>query len=372
VESRCFSPLTTASKPLPRERSDSRASNPDLHLPLFRTIAAALEAAHRKGIVHSDLKPSNIKVTPEGRIKVLDFGLAKSFTGAGSDVNNDATTEGVIMGSAPYMSPEQARGKRVDERSDIWSFGCVLYELFTGDRVFGGETVADTIAAVLKSEPDWSALPQSTPANIRRLLSQCLEKDASRRLHDIAAARSDIEKVLSAATLDRNAASTPRVWSRRTQNLPAAPNSFIGREEAISQVLALLGRADVRLITLTGPGGVGKTRLALEIGRASLSDFRDGVFFVALAALSDSGLVLPTIAHTLDIKEFTSESLAAKLEDYLGGKQMLLVVDNFEHVLDAAPGPAGLLATAPSLKLLVTSRTELNLYGEHEFVVLNL
>jgi predicted ATPase/serine/threonine protein kinase len=351
------------------ERIASRPLVVDEALRISLQIAEALEAAHRKGIVHSDLKPSNIKMTPEGRIKVLDFGLAKSFTGAGSDVKDGATTEGVILGTAPYMSPEQARGKRVDERSDIWSFGCVLYELLTGHRVFGGETVADTIAAVLTGEPDWSALPEATPANIRRLLSQCLEKDASRRLHDIACARSDIEKVLGAATLDRNAASVRRVRNRRTQNLPAAPNSFIGREQEISQVLALLGRADVRLITLTGPGGVGKTRLALEIARASLGDFRDGVFFVALAALGDSGLVLPTIAHTLDMKEFTSESLVAKLEDYLGGKQMLLVVDNFEHVLDAAPGLAALLATAPSLKLLVTSRTELNLYGEHEFVV---
>ena len=147
--------------PLPLEESLSYA----------RQIAEALEAAHEKGIVHRDLKPANVKVTPDGRVKVLDFGLAKILEGDGAGGSSAgvthsptltarATAAGVILGTAAYMSPEQARGKPVDKRTDVWAFGCVLYEMLTGKRAFEGETVSDTLAAVLMKEPDWAALPE--------------------------------------------------------------------------------------------------------------------------------------------------------------------------------------------------------------------
>jgi TolB-like protein len=181
---------------------------------IARQIAQALEAAHEKKIVHRDLKPANIKIRPDSTVKVLDFGLATVRSDGGTvlgrpqlGTNIGGTGEGIILGTASYMSPEQARGKLVDRRTDIWSFGCVLYELLTARLAFPGETVSDTIAAILSREPDWSALPATTPAGIRRLLRKCLEKDSERRLRDIADARTACENALAATAM------IPRQWA---------------------------------------------------------------------------------------------------------------------------------------------------------------
>jgi serine/threonine-protein kinase len=221
----------------------------DEALPIARQIAEAIEAAHEMGIVHRDLKPANIKLRADGTIKVLDFGLAKAIDAGIAGTSSSGapavtsptitspamTMQGVILGTAAYMSPEQARGRPADKRSDIWAYGCVLYEMLTGVRAFEGDEVSDTLAAVLRAEPDWSRLAAETPAGVRRLLRRCLEKDRRNRLPDIAVARFDIDEAIAGpeppAQLQR-----PPVRLRRT------------RQAAIVAGVALLTSAVTALV----------------------------------------------------------------------------------------------------------------------------
>src|SRR5436190_1122890 len=201
----------------------------DEALPIARRIAEALEAAHEAGIIHRDLKPANIAVTSDGNVKVLDFGLAKAIepaSGAAIDLASSPTITspammtgvGMILGTAAYMSPEQAKGRPADKRSDLWAFGCVFYEMLTGTRPFAGADVTETIAAVVRAEPNWSTLPADTPAAIRRLLRRCLEKDRLRRLPDAAVARLEIDDAL---TVPDAAVSGNPVGRRQTMTLVA-------------------------------------------------------------------------------------------------------------------------------------------------------
>src|SRR5262245_16574936 len=173
-------------------------------LAISRQICDGLEAAHGRGIMHRDLKPANVKLTPGGDVKVLDFGLAKIFENRGPEADlsqsptalSGATQPNVMLGTLAYMSPEQVRGQPADERSDIWAFGCVLYEMLSGKHAFAGGTFADTVGAITRSDPDWSALPAPVPQSVFSLLRRCLHKDNKHRLHHIADARIEIEDAL--------------------------------------------------------------------------------------------------------------------------------------------------------------------------------
>ncbi len=199
-------------------------------------MAAALEAAHQRGIVHRDLKPANVKIRSDGTVKVLDFGLAKATEVDGRIQSGaptptvEGTGDGVILGTTSYMAPEQARGRVVDKRADIWAFGCVLYEMLTGQLAFDGETVSDTISAILTREPSWKHIPTDTPVGIRRLLRRCLEKDPARRLHDMADARLEIHDV-TAGVADVTGAALIQAASTRDVEFQRL-TEFVGMKES--------------------------------------------------------------------------------------------------------------------------------------------
>jgi len=213
----------------PQRRKAGVALQIDESLHIAKQIAEGLEYAHERGIIHRDLKPANVKVRPDGTVKILDFGLAKALeeTPAAGSINTSptisaaATREGIILGTAAYMSPEQARGKPVDKRADIWAFGVVLYEMFTGQRLFSGETVSDTLAAVITKEPDWEALPVTTPTPVQKLVRRCLHKDPKWRLRDIGEARIAIEEALdpSKAVAVNEAGLVQPLTTRRTRTI---------------------------------------------------------------------------------------------------------------------------------------------------------
>jgi Tol biopolymer transport system component len=270
------------------ERIGSGALPLEQALPIARQLCDALAAAHEHGIIHRDLKPANIKVRPDGTVKVLDFGLGKALEGelAATDSSSRATLlspamtrQGIVLGTAAYMSPEQARGHPADERSDIWAFGCVLFEMLVGKLTFYGPEVSDTVAAVLRDEPAWRELPAATPASVRRLLRRCLQKDARQRLADVRDARLELDDAAEPA--DAGTRARPPPWRERIAWTLAG---LAIAAAAITLAMALRTTADstpVTQLAIMPPEGA-----QFSLDRTSVAISRDGrqIAFVATGA----------------------------------------------------------------------------------------
>ena len=346
------------------DKAGGRPLRPPEILEIGVQIADALDAAHAKGITHRDVKPANVMLTSGGRVKVLDFGIARTAEaespGARGAVNTDAeTTVGMVIGSVPYMSPEQVLGREVDYRSDLFSLGVVLYELATGTLPFAGATAKETMELILNAAPEpVTALNSDIPRELERVTLKCLQKDANRRY-------SSAGELLAELTLLRRAHEGTSVPARDVarHNLPAQLTSFVGRQQESAEIRQMLG--STRLLTLTGAGGCGKTRLALHVASGLIDEFRDGVWLIDLSPLSEPDLVKNSLASVLRLQEGSERSLIEVISDYLRPRQMLLVLDNCEHLIAGCASLAEqLLRSAPSLRILATSREALGITGE--------
>jgi predicted ATPase len=321
---------------------------------IAKQVCEGLEAAHDLNVVHRDLKPQNIMINEEGKAKIMDFGIARSIKTPG------VTQEGTTIGTPEYMSPEQVEGKETDQRSDIYSFGVILYEMITGRVPFEGDTPL-SIAYKHKHESplDPRKLNDQISARISEMALKCLQKDKKKRYLTAS-------KILDELIVDLSSFKSLDV---RPSNLPIQPTSLIGRERDLENVRKLLSQPDVRMLTLTGPGGIGKTRLGLQLAASLSEEFEDGVYFVPLAPISDPMLVISTVAQTLGVHDRTSQSIFETLQEFLSPLKILLFLDSFEHVCEAASEVAQLLETCRHVKFLITSRQPLHVRGEHEFLV---
>jgi predicted ATPase len=340
-------------------------------IPIAAQIADGLAKAHEANVVHRDLKPENIMITRDGLVKILDFGLAKSVS-SNTHLTNETvaaslTTPGTVMGTIAYMSPEQAHGQPLDFRSDQFSFGSLLYEMVTGKKSFLRFSSAETVTAILRDSPEpVASLNAQAPAPLCWAIDRCLAKNPVDRYpstRDLARELTNIRDRLSEAP--------SRFSATRLANLPTQRTGFIGRDSEVAAVKESLLRDEVRLVTLSGPGGIGKTRLALQVASEVASSFPSGVCFIPLAGVTDPTLIPSIIAQALGIKETSRQITIESLKEYLHDLRasLLLLFDNFEHILSAAPAVAELITIAPKLKLLVTSRSRLHIYGEHEYQV---
>ncbi|MGI8788520.1 MAG: protein kinase domain-containing protein [Pyrinomonadaceae bacterium] len=383
-----------------REHFRESAMNSSEVLDIAVQIVNALTAAHAANIIHRDIKPENIIVRPDGYVKILDFGLAKlieqKIVGLeDATVRQNETAKGIILGTINYMSPEQAKGEQVDERTDIFSLGVVIYEMIAGKTPFAGNTMSETFANLINKEPQPLArYTESVSDELQRIVAKTLRKNKDERYQTMKGLLADLKSLQKRLnfeaelnsegetrrkgeeeknTLLLNISSSPHLPVSSSQmppnNLTKNSSPIIGREKEIAAIGNLLKRGDIRLVTMTGIGGTGKTRLAQAAAQSLLADFTDGVFFIELASVTNPELVASTIAQPLGVKESGGKPILEILKDYLRDKQMLIVVDNFEQVIAAAPNIAELIAAADKLKILITSRVSLHLKAEREFIV---
>jgi predicted ATPase/serine/threonine protein kinase len=335
-------------------------------------VADGLAKAHDAGIVHRDLKPENLMISIDGFVKILDFGLAKLTAPSSEDSSQVSTIvgyqtrPGLVMGTIGYMSPEQAHGRVADLRSDQFSFGVVLYEMVTGQRAFISSTEAGMIRAILNDDPQpIASLNRDVPAPLCWTVERCLAKEPEKRYDSTRYLAQDL-----ATIRERFSELSQRKYGTAPGNLPVPVTAFVGRDKEVAAVKDLLEREDVLLTTITGPGGVGKTRLSLQVAKELTDHFGAGVYFVPLSTVSEPALIPSLIAQAIGLKE-TGVEPAVSLKRYLQNLSapILLVLDNFEHLSAGVQTVAELLVLGAPLKVLATSREPLHIYGEHEFPV---
>ena len=346
-----------------RQKLDSGCSL-DRALPWAEQITAALAAAHEAGIVHRDLKPENVIVDAEGEARIVDFGLAQLEGAAALPTLEEKTLTrltgaGTVMGTPGYMSPEAAAGDSTDSRTDQFALGAILFEMATGNRLFEGGSSREILMATVRHEsPDANRLLE-IPAPLREVLARCLAGRPDDRWPETKTLLEALRRVLAG----------PRSRESPSHTLPRPRTELIGRESDRDAIRRLLADEGVRLVTLTGPGGSGKTRLAIEAARDLIEPFGGRVHFVELAAIRDPALVLATIAG--ELRAAGDRKPVEAIRSRLAGSDgpTLIVLDNFEQIVTAARELGELLAKVESVSLLVTSRQILRVYGEYDFPV---
>ncbi len=335
-------------------------------------LADALTRAHRLDIVHRDVKPANVLLGQDGAPRLSDFGMARVVSGS------RLTQAGAALGTMHYLSPEACRGEQVDARADVWAFGVLLFELLVGRSPFEGDNPLAVVTAITTQPvPDVEALQPDAPVALADLVYRMLEKDREQRVPSARLVGAELEAIMQGTgapppELRRFATPTPQPLVAPRHNLPAQTTPFVGREAELAKLAQLLADPPTRLVTVLGPGGMGKTRLALEAAAAQLTAFERGVYLVPLASLSSADDVVPAVAEAVGFQFYKGAEPRQQLLGYLCRKHALLVMDNFEHVLDGAGLVGEILEAAPGVKVLVTSREKLNLAEETRFRIKGL
>jgi serine/threonine protein kinase/tetratricopeptide (TPR) repeat protein len=325
-------------------------------------LCKALAHAHEKGIIHRDIKPSNVVITPTGIPKLMDFGIARS-------PKSNITQEGAFIGTVDYIAPEQARGMEIDHRADLYSLGVMVYQLTSGRLPFIGDTPIEVLTKHLTEPVESPRLYNpEIPSQLELLIKQLMSKNPDDRPESANSVKRVLEKMLEGDTGEK-ILSMPQLAASRAilENSPPVLTSFVGRADDLVEINKLIQNPGCQLVTMVGPGGIGKTRLAIEAANQNLTAFSDGGVFVSLAAISLPEKLVFTIAEALSITFDTQSGNVSpqnQLLDYLRTRKLLLVLDNFEHLMTGVGLVIDLLEKAPGVKILISSRERLNIQSE--------